>query len=285
MSDPAPPAVSVVVPVRNGAATLPALLDALAAQDLDLPWELLVVDNGSRDDTPELVRRHPVGARLLHESQVGSYAARNAGIAEAAAPVLAFTDADCVPEPGWLSAGLAALDGCDLVGGDIVPIASARPTLWERYDRLPEPAGLRRAPPLRRHRQPLRPGAGLRGRRPVRRLAALERRQGAVPPGGGRRVRHPLRAPGRRRPPPPHHVPGDVEAAPAAGGRLHRPRAPGPHRRAAHGRAGTGTLGERRAPALGSASPAGPGPRRPPHGDGGGPANRPLALGQPGTPR
>lgn len=133
------PVVSVIVPVLDSARTLGECLDALALQRVAGPVEVLVVDNGSTDGSRELAAAHPAVDRVLDEPRRGSYAARNAGVAAASAPVLAFTDADCVPEPGWLAAALAVLgreaDPADLVGGAIVPIASTSPSVWERYDR------------------------------------------------------------------------------------------------------------------------------------------------------
>lgn len=129
------PAVTVVIPVRDGAAVLGGCLDALAAQQGAPPFEVVVVDNGSRDATAALARAHPVVDRVVCEPRRGSYAARNAGIAAARAPVLAFTDADCRPRPQWLRHGTAALAGADLVGGEVTAAASERPTTWERYDR------------------------------------------------------------------------------------------------------------------------------------------------------
>lgn len=129
------PEVTVVVPVRNGARVLPGCLDALAAQDGAPPFEVVVVDNGSTDRTGDVAHAHPVVTRVVAERTPGSYAARNAGVAAARAPVLAFTDADCRPDPSWLRAGLDALAGADLVGGDVRAVVSPRPTTWERYDR------------------------------------------------------------------------------------------------------------------------------------------------------
>lgn len=134
------PQVTVVMPVLNGTRTIGECLDALAAQEGLGEWELVVVDNGSTDGTAEFVRDHRLGkegrARVVNEPARGPYAARNAGIGEATAPVIAFTDCDCVPETGWLSAGLRAIaSGADLVGGQIVQRGSASPTIWERYDR------------------------------------------------------------------------------------------------------------------------------------------------------
>ena len=129
------PRISVVIPVLDGAAVLPGCLDALAGQ-VDAPrFEVLVVDNGSRDKTAEVAAGHAVKARVLTERMRGPYAARNTGIASAKGELVAFTDADCVPDPRWLAEGVAAVDaGADLAGGAIVQRLSARPTLWERYD-------------------------------------------------------------------------------------------------------------------------------------------------------
>ncbi len=98
--------VSVVVPVRNAAPTLPRCLAALGALD-PAPDETILVDNGSSDAGPELMRafvREGRGGRvrLVEEPRRGAAAARNAGIRVAKGDVVAFTDADCAPEAAWL---------------------------------------------------------------------------------------------------------------------------------------------------------------------------------------
>jgi len=129
------PAVSVIVPVLNEEQRIAGLLDSLGRQT-EGDFEVLVVDNGSADGTVPAAAAHPLGARVLSEPAPGPYAARNAGIVSARAEVLAFTDADCRPEPGWLEAGLLALDaGADLVAGAILQTAGDPETVWERYDR------------------------------------------------------------------------------------------------------------------------------------------------------
>ena len=124
-----------MLPVRNEASNLPHALDALAAQVAPCPYEVVVVDNGSSDATAEIAGSHPLGVLVVHEPARGPYAARNAGIAASRGDVLAFTDADCRPDPAWLAEGMAALEEADLVGGAIVQERSATPTVWERYDR------------------------------------------------------------------------------------------------------------------------------------------------------
>jgi glycosyltransferase involved in cell wall biosynthesis len=128
--------VSVVVPVRDGAAVIGDCLTAIASQRGAPAYEVVVVDNGSTDATADIVRQRHPDVRLVCEQWPGSYAARNAGIRAAAGEIVAFTDADCTPQPGWLAAACAAIDaGADLVGGGIAMHRSARPTVAERYDR------------------------------------------------------------------------------------------------------------------------------------------------------
>src|SRR5689334_14241359 len=74
-----------------------------AVLNVDYPAEqreIVVVDNGSRDRTAEIVERYPV--TLLHEARRGSAAARNRGIEAARGDVVACTDADCLPTTVWL---------------------------------------------------------------------------------------------------------------------------------------------------------------------------------------
>src|SRR5262245_36320012 len=130
------PSVAVIVPVYNGAATIAACLDALLALDYPRPaLELVVVDNRSTDQTRAIVRDYPV--RLVVEDAVqSSYAARNRGVTGTRGALLAFTDADCVPDPGWLRALLAALEpGVGGVAGAILPysVESAVEQYQARY--------------------------------------------------------------------------------------------------------------------------------------------------------
>ncbi len=127
--------ISVVIPVRNGARTIRACLDAIAAQEGAPVHEVVVVDNGSTDATATIARGHAVVNAVVPESREGSYAARNAGIAATSAPLLAFVDADCVPRPGWLAALAAALDDAGLAGGEVTQRRRPDANVWERYDR------------------------------------------------------------------------------------------------------------------------------------------------------
>lgn len=136
----ATPSLSVIVPVFADRGGIERCLSALDRQTYSGTYDVVVVDNGGNDGLVDLVARH-AHARLVIESRVGSYAARNAGIASATGEVLAFTDADCVPDPDWLSAGVERLlreGGERIVAGDIRVAASprSRPTGVELHERL-----------------------------------------------------------------------------------------------------------------------------------------------------
>lgn len=119
----APDLVSVVIPVRDGALTLPAQLRALASQTYAAPWEVLVVDNGSTDATREVAekaRPDLPGLRIIDASErPGESYARNRGIAAARGDFIAFCDADDVADPGWLAALTEAAPDADLIGGSL----------------------------------------------------------------------------------------------------------------------------------------------------------------------
>jgi glycosyltransferase involved in cell wall biosynthesis len=115
-----PATVSVIIPARDAEATLRAALGGLLAQER-APDEVIVVDDGSSDATVAIAEACPLVTAVLRQEGAGPGAARNRGAAAATGDVLAFTDADCVPHPGWLAAGMAALSGHDLVQGAVRP--------------------------------------------------------------------------------------------------------------------------------------------------------------------
>lgn len=133
-----PPAVSVVVPTFQRAGRLPALVAALEAQANAPIFEVVVVDNGSTDETParlaDLAARTSLDLRVVRvPTNRGPARARNLGVRSARAPVLAFTDDDCLPLPGWLAAGVAALEGgATLVVGRVRPPDDADPGPFDR---------------------------------------------------------------------------------------------------------------------------------------------------------
>jgi glycosyltransferase involved in cell wall biosynthesis len=123
------PSVSVVVATHNRAERLAALLEGLRRQTLPRDrFEVIVVDDGSGDATPDvLAAEHARGelplAFVRHHEGRGPATARNRGWRLASAPLIAFTDDDCVPTPGWLDALLRGVAGRDdaIVQGRTLP--------------------------------------------------------------------------------------------------------------------------------------------------------------------
>ncbi|MFL6681958.1 MAG: glycosyltransferase family 2 protein [Burkholderiaceae bacterium] len=102
------PLVSVVIPAYNAAATLSDTLDSVLAQT----WrniEIVVVDDGSRDGTPDVLARYAPGVRALHQANGGLAAARNAGVAAARGRFVALLDADDLCEPERIGAQVALM--------------------------------------------------------------------------------------------------------------------------------------------------------------------------------
>lgn len=129
------PEVSVIVPVRDGAASMPALLDSLAVQDLAADrYEVIVVDNGSRDATGAVAAAR--GAKVVHEPHPNRSGARNAGARAARADVFAFIDADCVAAPQWLSSLLECRGRSPLVAGRVEIETRSPPNAIERFEEL-----------------------------------------------------------------------------------------------------------------------------------------------------
>ena len=115
------PEVSVVVAARDAEATLGRALHSLVSQRCEFAYEVVVVDDGSRDRTAEIAAAAGEPVRLVRESGRGAVSARNRGVAESRGRLIAFTDADCFATPGWLAAGVGALRDADLVQGRVLP--------------------------------------------------------------------------------------------------------------------------------------------------------------------
>ena len=138
----APVDVSVIVPAHNAARFVGDQLAALAGQEVDGTWEVVVVDDGSTDaieaavaawaDRLPALRLTPLG------SQCGASAARNRGAEAAGGQVLLYCDADDVVAPGWLAAMAAAARRAELVGGYVDGTALNGPAPAQRRRPYPD---------------------------------------------------------------------------------------------------------------------------------------------------
>jgi glycosyltransferase involved in cell wall biosynthesis len=109
------PAISVVVPAYNAAATIAECVRVLSEQtEPRASYEVIVVDDGSTDATAAIAAR--CGATVLRQPNAGPAAARNAGVAAARGSVVLFTDADCAPALDWMAEMVAPLANPQLAG-------------------------------------------------------------------------------------------------------------------------------------------------------------------------
>ena len=129
--------ISVVIATRDRAPLLEETLKALCElQSPGCPFEILVVDNGSIDSTATVVaeaaRRSKVPVTYLTEEKPGKSHALNTAVGHARGDLLAFTDDDVLPSPGWLAAFAQAFSETDVdyAAGRILPLWEAPPPRW-----------------------------------------------------------------------------------------------------------------------------------------------------------
>lgn len=135
----APIRISVVIPHLNQPAHLRRCLESLMSA-VRVPDEIFVVDNGSQELPTEVVDAC-APARLLSEATPGPGPARNTGVAASSGEVLAFIDADCLADAGWLAAveaNIAHEEGAEVLGGDvrIHLVDPDRVTVLEAYESI-----------------------------------------------------------------------------------------------------------------------------------------------------
>ena len=119
---------SVVIATYNRADELPRTLDSLSEMKTTGPWEVVIVDNNSSDNTRDVVLERvgsfPVPLHYIFEREQGRSAALNAGIRAARGEIIAITDDDVRVDPEWLVNAEQALVRlqCDYLGGKALPI-------------------------------------------------------------------------------------------------------------------------------------------------------------------
>ena len=131
--------ISIIIPHLNQPEALARGLEALQAQQgVCLPYEIIVVDNGSHQLPTKICNRH-ANVLLLSQAIPGPGPARNLGVASSNGDILAFIDADCVASPNWLAAierHFEASPDSTVLGGDvrILQQDQSRPTMIEAYE-------------------------------------------------------------------------------------------------------------------------------------------------------
>ncbi|HLD69499.1 MAG TPA: glycosyltransferase family 2 protein, partial [Candidatus Omnitrophota bacterium] len=98
--------ISVVVVVYNGEKTIAKTITAILRQDFSAELEVIVVDDGSTDRTPEILKTFPQ-IKFFRQINQGPAAARNKGAELVRGKIIFFTDSDCVPAPDWIKTNLA----------------------------------------------------------------------------------------------------------------------------------------------------------------------------------
>lgn len=130
--------VSIVISTYNRCGLLEGALQSLLSQTpADMAYEILAVDNNSTDQTRPMVgalaAQNPDKLKYLFEPKQGLSYGRNAGIAAAKAPIIAFTDDDVRVSADWvwrIKAGFAANPDIDFLGGKVIPRWPAEPPRW-----------------------------------------------------------------------------------------------------------------------------------------------------------
>ena len=144
----AAPAVSVILPTYNRARFVGEAIESIRAQSF-VKWELIVVDDGSKDDTQEAVARFLFDERIryVRQDQSGSSVARNRGLDETSAALVAYLDSDNLWYPDFLSCAVdyfATHPDVNMLYGALVTdlhSLDATNVLWRPFDRAALVAG------------------------------------------------------------------------------------------------------------------------------------------------
>jgi len=109
--------ISVIIPAYNAGNTIAQCLQTLTQQTIDnSEYEIIVVDDGSTDNTAEIIKGYK-GVKLIQQKNQGPAASRNMGAKNATGDIILFTDSDCVPEKNWIEEMTKAFShDSDIVG-------------------------------------------------------------------------------------------------------------------------------------------------------------------------
>jgi len=127
-----PERITVYIPAYNVAEFLGRCIEGLLAQTLT-PDEILVVDDGSKDNSSEIASRYPQVTLLQHAKNKGLAAARNTALHAARNKLIASIDADCVAAPTWLAELAGSLSEVGAVGAGGKLIEGVQTTIADRW--------------------------------------------------------------------------------------------------------------------------------------------------------
>src|SRR5688572_1223929 len=131
------PEVSIVIPTYNRSNLLRDAVNSVLGQKSQTSFEIVVVDNNSKDDTKlvvqSLIQSNPGKVRYVIETKQGNAHARNLGVTNAKGSIIAFIDDDVTVESNWLQVLKGVLDSREdvaFVGGRVLPEWSEAPSAW-----------------------------------------------------------------------------------------------------------------------------------------------------------
>jgi glycosyltransferase AglE len=129
---------SIIIPVYNDSTELEKVLQGIGMQTFSRDrFEVIVVDNGSTDNTRDLVKRSGDVICIVEDHYPNSpYSCRNRGLEVAKGDVIVLLDGTCIPEPDWLEQGMACLEksGADIVSSHVIFDFRNRVTAGKLYD-------------------------------------------------------------------------------------------------------------------------------------------------------
>ncbi|HEX7295768.1 MAG TPA: glycosyltransferase family 2 protein [Pyrinomonadaceae bacterium] len=135
------PQVSIVIPTYNRSTLLRNAVESVLRQDTQWPFEIVIVNNNSNDDTEavaqDLINKHPDKVTYVVESKQGNSYARNSGVKAAQADIIAFIDDDVTVENNWLQSCMEVLtshEELSFVGGSVLPEWNGSPPAWVTPD-------------------------------------------------------------------------------------------------------------------------------------------------------
>ncbi len=133
---------SIVIPAYNSATTISYLIEACLNQSVKS--EIIIVDDGSTDNTADIIKNYPV--QYIYQNNSGPGAARNTGWQAAAGDIICFTDSDCVPETDWVkkilgkytSEDIGAAGGSyDIQNKESLLAECIHEEILQRHDKIP----------------------------------------------------------------------------------------------------------------------------------------------------